>query len=75
MCKKEGHSINIEYVAEISDASVSSWKQYPGYRNSAVEWSGEILAGWQSALWIHANLELHSEDNRNQENICRNKGV
>ena len=32
-------------------------------------------AGWQPALWIHASLELHSEDNRNQENICRNKGV
>jgi type I restriction enzyme, S subunit len=44
---KWGDIMSIELAPTISGAPVSRWKQYPAYRDSGVEWLGEVPEGWK----------------------------
>ncbi|MCK4937495.1 MAG: restriction endonuclease subunit S [Methanosarcinales archaeon] len=39
--------MGIELAPTISEAPVSRWKRYPAYRDSRVEWLGEVPEDWE----------------------------
>jgi len=39
--------MSIELAPTISSAPVRRWKRYPAYRDSGVEWIGEVPEGWE----------------------------
>jgi len=53
----------------IDPATVRAWKRYPAYKDSGVEWLGEVPAGWEiQKLKFYTCIKLSSVDKKSEEN-------
>ncbi|MCG7847569.1 MAG: restriction endonuclease subunit S [ANME-2 cluster archaeon] len=52
--------MSIEFAPAISGAPASSWKRYPAYRDSGVEWLGEVPEEWETWKVTHGFQKLGS---------------
>ena len=52
--------MSIELAPTISGAPVSRWERYPAYRDSGVEWLGEVPEGWITWKITHGFQQVGS---------------
>ncbi|MDD3858428.1 MAG: restriction endonuclease subunit S, partial [Methanoculleus sp.] len=53
----------------IDPTVVRAWKRYPAYKDSGVEWIGEVPAGWDvQKLKFTARIKLSSVDKKSEDN-------
>ncbi|MCK9306743.1 MAG: restriction endonuclease subunit S [Methanoculleus sp.] len=53
----------------IDPTVVRAWKRYPAYKDSGVEWLGEVPAGWDvQKLKFTARIKLSSVDKKSEDN-------